>query len=103
MESMVESDPAEITITGRSDHPLIGGHYLVVCRTCPEGLVVPSTRLLEFRDEVRAAGAAKGLFLTDGYFSSDARYLLEDAPVSLINRTELLTVESGEPRRKRFC
>jgi len=89
VESRIEGDDAELTIHGRSRDPLIGGRYIVVCRACREGEIIPSTRLLEFRDEVKASGATKGIFLTDGFFTSDARYLLEDAPVSLLNRNEL--------------
>lgn len=89
VETRVASGDDEFTIHGRSRDPLIGGRYIVVCRSCRDGEIVPSTRLLEFRDEVKATGATKGMFLTDGYFTSDARYLLEDAPISLLNRNEL--------------
>lgn len=89
VESAVASGPSETTMIGTSDDPLIGGRYVVACHAVVPGQVVPSTRLLEFRDEVKASGATKGLFITDGFFTSDARFSLEDAPVSLINRREI--------------
>ncbi len=94
VESRVESGDAELTMHGRSRDPLIGGRYIVVCRECRDGEIIPSTRLLEFRDEVKASGATKGMFLTDGFFTSDARYLLEDAPVSLLNRNDIAALHA---------
>ncbi|MCI0588001.1 MAG: restriction endonuclease [Planctomycetes bacterium] len=89
VEGRAEGAPGEVTLLGASDDPLLGGRYIVTCLTAPEGGVVPSTRLLEFRDEVKANGATKGVFMTDGAFGSDARFLLEDAPVTLLDRTDL--------------
>ena len=94
VENRVESGPNEITLHGRSRDPLIGGRYIIVCHYGPSDGLVRSTRLLEFRDEVKATGATKGVFLTDGFFTSDARYLLEDAPVSLLNRHELASLQA---------
>lgn len=89
IEGRVEGVPGEVTLLGVSDDPLLGGRYIVTCLASSEGAVVPSTRLLEFRDEVKANGATKGVFMTDGFFGSDARFLLEDAPVTLLNRADL--------------
>lgn len=97
VESRVEGEPGEVTLLGVSDDPLVGGRYIVTCLAASEGGVVPSTRLLEFRDEVKASGATKGVFLTDGYFGSDARFLLEDAPVTLMNRADLARLEGPPP------
>jgi restriction endonuclease len=94
VENRVESGPNEITLHARSRDPLIGGSYIIVCHSSPPDGIVRSTRLLEFRDEVKATGATKGVFLTDGFFTSDARYLLEDAPVSLLNRHEVAALQS---------
>jgi hypothetical protein len=99
VENRVESAPNEITLHARSHDPLIGGSYIIVCHSGPPDGIVRSTRLLEFRDEVKATGATKGVFLTDGFFTSDARYLLEDAPVSLLNRHELPSLQAiASPR-----
>lgn len=99
IETRVESGPNEITLHARSHDPLIGGRYIIVCHYGPADGLVRSTRLLEFRDEVKATGATKGVFLTDGFFTSDARYLLEDAPVSLLNRQELSSLQAmASPR-----
>lgn len=99
VENRVESGSNEITLHARSRDPLIGGSYIIVCHSGPPDGIVRSTRLLEFRDEVKATGATKGVFLTDGFFTSDARYLLEDAPVSLLNRHELASLQAiASPR-----
>ena len=98
IESRLEGVVGEVTLLGASDDPLIGGRYIVTCLAAPEGGGVPSTRLLEFRDEVKAGGATKGVFMTDGFFSSDARFLLEDAPVTLLNRTDLARLPGGLAR-----
>lgn len=95
VENRVSPSPGEVTLLGVSDDPLIGGRYIVTCLASPDGGIVPSTRLLEFRDEVKASGATKGVFMTDGFFASDARFLLEDAPVTLLNRSDLVTAGAG--------
>lgn len=82
--SRAETGPDEVTLVGTSGDPLMGGRYIVVCAALAPGQPIPAARLLGFRDEVRAVGATKGLFLTDGLFPSDAETLLEDAPIVLL-------------------
>ncbi len=84
IESRGPSGAGELTLVGTSADALIGGRYIVVCLASPDGEAVPTTRLLGFRDEVKASGATKGLFITDGRFPADAPLLLEDAPISLM-------------------
>lgn len=84
LESRVPSGAGEITLVGTSADPLFGGRFIAVCAAASEGDAIAATRLLAFRDEVKASGATKGLFITDGSFPSDALFLLEDAPISLL-------------------
>jgi hypothetical protein len=103
VESRSSSGPAETTLIGASTDPLIGGRYVVVCLAVGAGETVPTTRLLGFRDEVKASGATKGMFITDGSYPGDAAILLEDAPVSLLRlhglglRSEPMSAPLGSP------
>lgn len=87
IESRSESAGGERTLVGTSGDPVIGGRYIAVCLEIPDGEEVPAARLLGFRDEVRAAGATRGLFVTGGAFPSDAAFLVDDAPISLLRLT----------------
>lgn len=86
-----ESDSErEFDLHGTSDDPLTGGRYVVRCHLAAAGEILPPERILEFRDYVRAQGLSRGVFLSSGYFARESRFLVEDAPVSLLSRGDLL-------------
>jgi len=76
-------------LIGTSDDPVIGGRYAVNCYLAVADEVLPPERILEFRDFVRAQGFTRGIFLTTGYFAKESRFLVEDAPISLLSRGDV--------------
>lgn len=84
-----ENSPLDFYVIGTSSDPVIGGRYAVNCYLAAENEVLPPERILEFRDFVRAQGFSRGIFLTSGYFARESRFLVEDAPISLLSRGDL--------------
>jgi hypothetical protein len=87
IEARSDTAPGERTLVGVSGDAVVGGRYIALCIEVPGGEAVPTERLLGFRDEVRAAGASRGLLITGGVFPSDAAFLVDDAPISLLRVT----------------
>ncbi len=84
-----ENSDVGFYLLGESDDPVIGGRYVVNGYLASENEVLPPERVLEFRDFVRAQGFTRGIFLTTGYFAKESRFLVEDAPISLLSRGEV--------------
>ena len=76
-------------LLGSSADPVTGGRYAVNCHVGAPDEVLPPERILEFRDFVRAQGLTRGVFLSTGYFAKESRFLVEDAPISLLSRGDV--------------
>ena len=92
----VESESAgadgDFYLVGTSSDPVVGGRYVIHCHVGEASEVLPPERILEFRDFVRAQGLTRGIYLTTGYFAKESRFLVEDAPVSLLSRGDVKTL-----------
>lgn len=75
----------EIEISAVNPQPIIGGDILVHCVLAQEARPVDPNAVLALANTVKADGAAKGIFITNGYFAEDAGKLSEGPPVELIN------------------
>lgn len=97
----VESESAvserDFYLVGSSRDPVIGGRYVLHGHLAEEGEVLPPERILEFRDFVRAQGLTRGIFVTTGYFAKESRFLVEDAPVSLLSRGDVKQLLAATP------
>lgn len=93
IESEAESGDGDFYLMGESQDPVIGGHYVVHCHVAEDDTeVLPPDRILAFRDFVKAQGMTRGIFITTGYFAKESRFLVEDAPVSLLSRGDVLNI-----------
>ena len=80
---IVEDDAVDIL--AEDPRPLVGGQWLFH-GVAAAGGVVETTRVLALADAVRAARAAKGIFVTNGFFTDDAASAASDQPLELVNR-----------------
>ena len=93
IESEAESDEGDFYLMGESRDPIIGGRYVLHCHVAEDDTeVLPPERILAFRDFVKAQGVTRGIFITTGYFAKESRFLVEDAPVSLLSRGDVLNI-----------
>lgn len=93
VESEAESDDGDFYLLGESQDPIVGGRYMVHCHVAEDDTeVLPPERILAFRDFVKAQGVTRGIFITTGYFAKESRFLVEDAPVSLLSRGDVSSI-----------
>jgi len=78
-----------IEISAFNPQPITGGEYLVHCYLAPKGQPVESMRVIALSNTVKAEGASKGIFITNGYFSEEVAKLFEGPPIELINGQRL--------------
>lgn len=88
VSSCVRSGPREREIAAVNPQPITGGDYVVHC-THPEDGFVASTRVNALRDQVKGEQAAKGIFITTGFFAEETSKYTEGPPVELINAKRL--------------
>lgn len=79
----VEDDAVDIL--AEDPRPLIGAQWIFHAVAVPGG-VVDTPQVLALGDAVRAARAAKGIFVTNGFFTDDAVSSAGDQPLELVNR-----------------
>ena len=89
VEGETSVSETDFYLLGGSDDPVIGGRYAVHCHVGGPDEVLPPEQILEFRDFVRAQGMTRGIYLTTGYFAKESRFLVEDAPISLLSRGDV--------------
>jgi restriction endonuclease Mrr len=83
-----------IDITAANPQPITGGDYIVHCVMAPANEPIDSTQIVALSDTVRAEGAAKGIFITTGFFSEEVPKLIEGPPLELINGHRLRQILS---------
>ena len=78
-----------LEISALNPQPIVGGDYLVRCVLAAPGQLVSASEVSALGDSVRAERAAKGIFITTGYFAEDVQKIQEGPPMELINRRRL--------------
>jgi len=97
IESSEESRDGCLHWRARSDRPLTGGEYLVVLRhAVRESDPVSREEVLALSDAVRAQGALKGIFFTNGRFAPGAGDRTEGPPIALFDGPALASLR-GDP------
>lgn len=79
------ANDSELEIEMFDETPVVGGVYLALCIIDPPNNTVDVMKVKGFLDVVKGEGAAKGIFITTGYFSDDAVRTIEEEPVELVN------------------
>ncbi len=83
------SGPRDVELSALNPQPIVGGDYLVRCLLAAPGQLVSAREVSALGDSVRAERAAKGIFITTGYFAEDVQKIQEGPPMELINRRRL--------------
>ncbi|RMF93539.1 MAG: restriction endonuclease [Nitrospinota bacterium] len=85
IESSTQVNEREWDLVAVRPVPIVGGRYLVQCVLLPAEALIDVTKVRLLHDMVKAEGAAKGILITNGYFTQDALQAYEEAPIELIN------------------
>lgn len=88
VSSAVRSGPRELEIAALNPQPITGGDIIIHCTHPEDGFVDPA-RVNALRDQVRGEQAAKGIFITTGFFSEEISKIVEGPPLELINARRL--------------
>ena len=88
VSSSVRGGPRGLEIAAVNPQPITGGDFLVHC-THPENGFVSSAQVNALRDQVKGEQAAKGIFITTGYFAEETSKVVEGPPLELINAKRL--------------
>lgn len=88
VSSSVRSGRRGLEISAVNPQPITGGDFVVHC-THPEDGFVASMQVNALRDQVRGEQAAKGIFITTGFFAEETSKATEGPPIELINAKRL--------------
>ncbi len=88
ISSSVRSGPRELEVAALNPQPITGGDFLIHCTHPTDGFVEPA-RVNALRDQVRGEQAAKGIFITTGFFAEETSKVVEGPPLELINAKRL--------------
>ena len=80
----------ELEIDMMDGTPVVGGKYLALCIYEPLNNTVDAIKVKGFLESVKGEGAARGIFITTGYFTSEALRAIEEDPVELVNIVSFL-------------
>jgi len=75
----------ELEVDMFDETPIVGGKYLALCIFNPPHSLVDLFKVKGFLESVKGEGAARGIVITTGYFSDDAKKALDEDPVELVN------------------
>ena len=79
------ADDDELEVALKDESPIVGGTYLAICAFNPINNVLQLHKVTGFLDTIKGEGAARGIFITTGYFSEEAIKAAEEEPVELVN------------------
>lgn len=89
INSYTSDGEGSMDVSALNPQPVIGGEYIIHCYLSRKDQPVESTRVIALSDTVKAEGASKGIFITNGYFSEEVPKLFEGPPIELINGQRL--------------
>ncbi len=81
----------ELEIDMVDETPVVGGKYLALCIFEPPHQQVDLFKVKGFIDSVKGEGAARGIVITTGYFTDDAKKVVDEDPVELVNVVTFLS------------
>jgi len=87
----VWANEQELEIDMLDETPVVGGKYLALCIFDPLHQQVDLFKVKGFIDSVKGEGAARGIVITTGYFTEDAKKVLDEDPVELVNVVSFLS------------
>lgn len=79
------ADDDELEVALEDESPVVGGTYLAICAFNPIGNMLQLHKVTGFLETIKGEGAARGIFITTGYFSEEAIKAAEEEPVELVN------------------
>jgi hypothetical protein len=88
ISSYVRNGPRELEIAAVNPQPITGGDFVVHCAH-PEDGFIGAARVNVLRDQVKGERAAKGIFITTGFFAEETAKVAEGPPLELINAKRL--------------
>jgi restriction system protein len=88
VSSYVRNGPRELEIAAVNPQPITGGDFVVHCAH-PEDGFIAAARVNVLRDQVKGEQAAKGIFITTGFFAEETSKVAEGPPLELINAKRL--------------
>lgn len=98
VNACTRSGARDLEISALNPQPIVGGDYLVRCVLAAPGQLVGAGEVSGLGDSVRAERAAKGIFITTGFFAEDVQKIQEGPPLELINRRRLQELLDAHPR-----
>jgi hypothetical protein len=84
-EHSVWAEDNELEVSLKDETPVVGGLYLGLCVFEPVNNIIPGTMVTGFLDTVKGEGAAKGILVTTGYFSDEARQIVREESIELVD------------------
>ena len=87
----VWANEQELEIDMLDETPVVGGKYLALCIFDPPHKLVDLFKVRGFIESVKGEGAARGIEITTGYFTEDAKKALDEDPVELVNVVSFLS------------
>ena len=87
----VWANEQELEIDMLDETPVVGGKYLALCIFDPPHKLVDLFKVRGFIESVKGEGAARGIVITTGYFTEDAKKALDEDPVELVNVVSFLS------------
>lgn len=97
VNACTRSGARDLEISALNPQPIVGGDYLVRCVLAAPGQLVSASEVSALGDSVRAERAAKGIFITTGFFAEDVQKIQEGPPLELINRRRLQELLDAHP------
>lgn len=96
IKDKIPVEEGEVYWIAESENELFFGNYVIgFHQATAENPFVSMAPILEFKDFIKSATGAKGLYITTGYFTKDVYQPLEGPKVNLFNRRKVIEELKG--------